>query len=143
VLDLLDYATYAELLARPDRLGQIVAGSSAATVVIDEVQRLPELLDEVHRLIEQRGTRFVLTGSGARKLQRSGVNLLAGRARTIAMHPLTAAELGDQFDLEPTRHRQAAGGRPAKFSFGFVYSNGQTQQRKGPFDVTVKSQRLP
>jgi uncharacterized protein len=99
VLDLLDYATYAELLARPDRLGQIVGGSLASTVVIDEVQRLPELLNEVHRLIEQRGTRIVLTGSSARKLRRSGVNLLAGRARTISMHPLTAAELGDQFDL--------------------------------------------
>jgi uncharacterized protein len=99
VLDLLDYATYAELLARPDRLGQIVSGSSASTVVIDEVQRLPDLLNEVHRLIELRGTRFVLTGSSARKLRRSGVNLLAGRARTIAMHPLTAAELGDRFDL--------------------------------------------
>jgi uncharacterized protein len=99
VLDLLDYATYAELLARPDRLGHIVAGSPTSTVVIDEVQRLPELLNEVHRLIEQRGTRFVLTGSSARKLRRSGVNLLAGRARTIAMHPLTAVELGDQFDL--------------------------------------------
>ncbi len=99
VLDLLDYATYAELLARPDRLGQIVAGSPASTVVVDEVQRLPELLNEVHLLIEQRGTRFVLTGSSARKLRRSGVNLLAGRARTIAMHPLTAAELGDKFNL--------------------------------------------
>jgi predicted AAA+ superfamily ATPase len=99
VLDLLDYATYAELLARPDRLAQIVAGASEKTVVIDEVQRLPELLNEVHRLIEQRGTQFVLTGSSARKLRRSGINLLAGRARTIAMHPLTAVELGDRFDL--------------------------------------------
>jgi uncharacterized protein len=99
VLDLLDFATYGELLARPDRLGQIVAAASTSTVVIDEVQRLPELLNEVHRLIEERSTRFVLTGSSARKLRRTGVNLLAGRARSMAMHPLTAVELGDQFDL--------------------------------------------
>jgi uncharacterized protein len=99
ILDLLDYRTYSELLARPDRLGQIVAGSPATTVVLDEVQRLPVLLDEVHRLIEERRTRFVLTGSSARKLRRGGVNLLAGRARTLAMHPLTASELGDRFDL--------------------------------------------
>jgi uncharacterized protein len=100
VLDLLDYATYTELLTHPDRLGQIVAGAQASTVLIDEVQRAPEVLNEVHRLIEQRGTRFVLTGSSARKLRRSGVNLLAGRARTLAMHPLTAVELGERFDVE-------------------------------------------
>ena len=99
VLDLLDYPTYSELLARPDRLGQLVEAAATPTVVIDEVQRLPKLLDEVHRLIELRGTQFVLTGSSARKLRRGGVNLLAGRARTMAMHPLTATELGDNFDL--------------------------------------------
>lgn len=99
VLDLLDYATYAELLARPDRLEALVLNSPARTVVIDEVQRIPELLNQVHRLIEARGTRFVLTGSSARKLRRGGVNLLAGRARTLTMHPLAASELGSDFDL--------------------------------------------
>lgn len=68
-------------------------------VVIDEVQKLPSLLDEVHRLIERKKLRFVLTGSSARKLRRSGVNLLAGRARTLAMHPFTATELGKRFDV--------------------------------------------
>ncbi len=63
------------------------------------MQKLPSLLDEVHRLIESRGFRFVLTGSSARKLRRSGVNLLAGRARTLSMHPLTASELGSVFDV--------------------------------------------
>lgn len=99
VLDLLEYATYTELVTHPDRLEQIVAGADASTVVIDEVQRAPALLDEVHRLVERRGTRFVLTGSSARKLRRGGANLLAGRARTLAMHPLTAVELGAAFDL--------------------------------------------
>lgn len=60
---------------------------------------MPDLLDEVHRLIEKRRWRFTLTGSNARRLRRGGVNLLAGRARTAAMHPLTAAELGNAFDL--------------------------------------------
>jgi predicted AAA+ superfamily ATPase len=68
-------------------------------VVIDEVQRLPEILNEVHRLIEERGTRFLLTGSSARKLRRGGVNLLGGRARTRRLHPLTRRELGSGFDL--------------------------------------------
>jgi predicted AAA+ superfamily ATPase len=67
--------------------------------VIDEVQRLPELLNEVHRLIEERGTRFLLTGSSARKLRRGGVNLLGGRARTRYLHPLSWHELGARFDL--------------------------------------------
>lgn len=98
-VDLLDYATYAELLAHPDRLEAIVSASKARSVVVDEVQRVPALLDEVHRLIESKKLRFVLTGSSARKLRRGGVNLLAGRARTLAMHPLTAVELGDAFDV--------------------------------------------
>ena len=68
-------------------------------VVIDEVQRLPEILNEVHRLIEERGTRFLLTGSSARKLRRGGVNLLGGRARTRHLHPLPRRELGSRFDL--------------------------------------------
>jgi len=67
--------------------------------VIDEVQRLPEILNEVHRLIEGRGIRFLLTGSSARKLRRGGVNLLGGRARTRHLHPLTYRELGSRFEL--------------------------------------------
>lgn len=97
--DLLDLGTYAELLQHPDRLGPLIAASRATTVLIDEVQRLPALLDEVHRLIETKKLRFALTGSSARKLRRGGANLLAGRARRLAMHPLTAAELGAAFDL--------------------------------------------
>ena len=66
---------------------------------------LPELLNEVHRLIESRGTRFLLTGSSARKLRRGGVNLLGGRARTMLLHPLTCGELGDRFDLARAAER--------------------------------------
>jgi predicted AAA+ superfamily ATPase len=68
--------------------------------VIDEIQRLPALLNEVHRLIEERGIRFLLTGSSARKLRTGGVNLLGGRARMKYLHPLTSHELGARFELE-------------------------------------------
>jgi len=98
--DLLDYPTYSQLLAAPQRLGDRIAQGHKSWVVVDEVQRVPELLNEVHRLIETRRLRFVLTGSSARKLRRRGVNLLAGRAVTRHMHPFTALELGDDFDLK-------------------------------------------
>ncbi|MFM8360166.1 MAG: ATP-binding protein [Verrucomicrobiota bacterium] len=97
--DLLDGRTYQELLAAPDRLGARIPECFADWVIVDEVQRVPELLNEVHRLIEGRRLKFVLTGSSARKLRGRGVNLLAGRALTRHLHPLTAAELGNDFDL--------------------------------------------
>ena len=98
VYDLLDSSVYLALSQRPARLAEEVSPRDR-TVVIDEIQRLPLLLNEVHRLIEQRGTRFLLTGSSARKLRRGGVNLLGGRARTRYLHPLTCRELGAHFDL--------------------------------------------
>ncbi len=98
--DLLDHQTYTQLLAAPQRLGDQIPQRHRGFVVVDEVQRVPELLNEVHRLIESRRLRFVLTGSSARKLRRRGVNLLAGRALTRHMHPLTALELGEDFDLK-------------------------------------------
>ncbi len=99
LFDLLDGATRVELLAAPERLGARIPLAHRGPVVIDAVQKVPEVLDEVHRLIESRGLQFVLTGSSARKLRRGGVNLLAGRARTTRMFPLTAHELGGAFDL--------------------------------------------
>jgi predicted AAA+ superfamily ATPase len=111
-LDLLDLGLYSELLAHPERLEALALPHMPAPIVLDEIQRLPALLDEVHRLIEARRWRFALTGSSARKLRRGGVNLLAGRARTLAMHPLTAAELGDAFDL---RHSTRFGQLPGAY----------------------------
>jgi predicted AAA+ superfamily ATPase len=98
VYDLLDSSVFLALSQNPGRLADELAPGTEI-VAIDEVQRLPEILNEVHRLIEQRGIRFLLTGSSARKLRRGGVNLLGGRARTKYLHPLTWAELGDRFDL--------------------------------------------
>lgn len=97
-IDLLDAALSTSLTAAPDRLKNLIPKNYSGWVVIDEVQRVPELLNEVHRLIEERKLRFVLTGSSGRKLRRKGVNLLAGRASTRSMHPLTAAELGQDFN---------------------------------------------
>jgi predicted AAA+ superfamily ATPase len=96
--DLLDTSVYLTLSQNPGRIGQELEPRDEI-VVIDEIQRLPILLNEVHRLIEERGIRFLLTGSSARKLRRGGINLLGGRARTKYMHPLTYRELGNQFDL--------------------------------------------
>jgi len=96
--DLLDTSVYLALSQNPGRISQELDPRDEI-VVVDEIQRLPVLLNEIHRMIEERGIRFLLTGSSARKLRRGGVNLLGGRARTKYMHPLTYRELGNQFDL--------------------------------------------
>jgi predicted AAA+ superfamily ATPase len=99
VIDLLDPPQFRSLAAQPELLADRIRAhpfkEKPSIVVIDEIQKLPSLLDEVHRLIEiDRDLRFVLTGSSARKLLRkSGVNLLGGRARMARMHPITYPEL--------------------------------------------------
>ena len=100
-LDLLDPGTFQTLQARPEHFLERVRGRpDARVVVVDEVQKIPELLPAVHLLIEEdRSRRFVLTGSSPRKLKRTGADLLAGRAALRSMHPFVAAELGDRFDL--------------------------------------------
>ena len=100
MIDLLDSGLYYSLLASPQRLGDLIPPDFSDWIVIDEIQRIPDLLNEVHRLIENRKCKFVLTGSSARKLRQKGVNLLAGRAVTRFMHPLTAHELGNDYSLE-------------------------------------------
>ena len=101
-LDLLDRETYRLYSARPERLRDwIAAQNNPEWVVIDEVQRIPELLDVVHQVMEEGiGIKFILTGSSARKLKRAGVNLLAGRASVMTLHPFMAAELGLDFNLD-------------------------------------------
>jgi len=99
-VDLLEARTFNILAADPQCLGNLISASTDGPIIIDEIQKLPSLLDEVHRLIEARNLWFILTGSSARKLRRSGVNLLGGRAVTKHFHPLTAAELGDSFDFD-------------------------------------------
>jgi predicted AAA+ superfamily ATPase len=100
LFDLLHDNTYTELLARPSRLADRIPETFSNWIVIDEIQKVPALLNEVHRLIETRKLKFILTGSSARSLRRKGVNLLAGRALTYHMYPLTALELGKDFNLK-------------------------------------------
>lgn len=101
--DLLDEALYQSFLADPALFaGELRTLEPESRVVVDEVQRLPALLNEVHRFIENRRLRFALLGSSARKLRAAGVNLLAGRALWREMFPLTPEELGSDFDLERT-----------------------------------------
>ena len=101
VIDLLSEAVYQRLLANPGHFAdELRAVASGRWVIVDEVQRLPGLLNEVHRLIEDKRHHFVLCGSSARKLKRAGVNLLGGRALRRSMHPFVPGEVGGQFDLE-------------------------------------------
>lgn len=101
-IDMLDPETLRLFQARPERLQERIAAQPQVTdVVIDEVQKVPALLDVVHKLVEgDRPLRFILTGSSARKLRRGAANLLAGRLTELHMHPFMAAELGEAFDLQ-------------------------------------------
>jgi predicted AAA+ superfamily ATPase len=112
-INLLRSDFYLPLSANPAHLRALIPDDYAGWIVIDEVQRVPELLNEVHDLIESKKHVFILTGSSARKLRRDSVNLLAGRALTYHMHPLTVAEQGDAFRLEDSLRY---GHLPARFN---------------------------
>lgn len=114
-INLLQSEFYNRLSANPGYLRELIPPGHAERVIIDEVQRIPALLNEVHDLIESSKLNFVLTGSSARALRRKGVNLLAGRALTYFMHPLTVMEQQDAFDL---RNSIQLGHLPARFSEG-------------------------
>lgn len=110
VYNLLDSNVFVALSRRPSRIREeLVEGTRL--VVIDEIQKLPILLDEVQLMMDERKTRFLLTGSSARKLRRGGGNLLGGRARTVVLHPFVSQELGEldlmralRFGLLPPVH---------------------------------------
>jgi predicted AAA+ superfamily ATPase len=106
-IDLLAPEIQREYAARPERLRELVDGNpEKRLVIVDEVQKAPALLDVVHQLAERpRSPRVVLTGSSARKLKRTGVDLLAGRAVVRSLHPFMAAELGPRFDLSRALHQ--------------------------------------
>lgn len=110
--DLLDDEIFLRLLKRP-KLIEEENKADPKTIIIDEVQKLPKLLDEVHRLIKKYNWRFLLTGSSARKLKRGGANMLGGRAWEAHLFPLTSKEITD-FDLLKFLNR---GGLP------FVYNS--------------------
>ncbi len=116
-LNLLDSHLYYKLLNMPHALETVIDPMNAKKnhVVIDEVQLIPVLLNEVHRLIEEKGWHFLLTGSSARKLKRGQANLLGGRAREAQLFPLTYKEIPD-FDLD---RYLSFGGLP------FIYQSGE------------------
>jgi len=99
IIDLLDSRLFLRLSSAPHELEALIKPHGRKIVVLDEIQRIPELLNEVHRLIENTTIRFLLTGSSARKLRRGKANLLAGRVWEARLHPLTWKELSG-FDLE-------------------------------------------
>lgn len=102
-IDLLKAEEFRRYVARPELLRQeIEAGETepGRQIVIDEIQKVPALLDEVHWLIENRGLHFALCGSSARKVKRGAANLLGGRATRYELHGLSASELGREFDLD-------------------------------------------
>lgn len=100
-IDLLEEARYQAYLVDPASFAaELRARPAGSWVLVDEIQRLPGLLNEVHRSIEERRLKFALTGSSARRLRRGGTNLLGGRARTLTMFPFVPEELGHAFRLE-------------------------------------------
>jgi predicted AAA+ superfamily ATPase len=100
IIDLLDSRIFLSLSAHPGDLENLIGIQNRPYVVIDEIQKIPDLLNEVHRLIESKKWIFLLTGSSARKLKKCNSNLLAGRAWVANLFPLTTAELGVDFNLE-------------------------------------------
>lgn len=97
VFNLLKADTFQDLLIRPSIIREGIK-EKGELVVIDEIQKLPSLMDEVHTMIEEYGARFLLTGSSARKLTRSHTKMMGGRARTMYLHPFSYSEL-PEFDL--------------------------------------------
>jgi predicted AAA+ superfamily ATPase len=99
-IDLLKADEFRRYIQNPELLrGEMAARSSVRQIVIDEIQKVPQLLDEVHWLHEHRSARFALCGSSARKVKRGQANLLGGRAVRYELHGLTAQEIGNDFDL--------------------------------------------
>lgn len=101
IIDLLEPDVYRSYSARPERLRSLVEGNpQQEMIIIDEIQKVPQLLDAVHALMEEKPRlQFILSGFSSRKLKRAGIDLLAGRAILLMMHPFTAAELGEGFHL--------------------------------------------
>jgi len=123
-IDLLSTEVFVKLQTNPSRLTEFLT-EKHEWVFIDEIQRIPELLNEVHKLIEENKQKFILSGSSARRLRRGGANLLAGRALTNYLFPLTARELGADFSLgKGIRYGHHSHGRSqprSRFIFEILY----------------------
>ena len=99
-IDLLDESIYHSLTKAGQFYERVNAFKNDGLIIVDEIQKMPHLLNEVHRLIESSNRRFILTGSSSRNMKAKGVNLLGGRAGQKILHPFTPEELGEDFNLE-------------------------------------------
>jgi uncharacterized protein len=99
-IDLLKSEEYRRFTERPETLREIIAYQNAGFVVIDEIQKVPALLDEIHWLYENKGVHFALCGSSARKVKRGSANLLGGRGMRYELFGFNSRELGEKFELE-------------------------------------------
>ena len=104
-VDLLDVRVFEEFLEDPGRFEDLIKANNKKRIIVDEIQKLPKLLDTVHRYIQKEKRQFVLTGSSSRRLKQKGVNLLAGRAWVYHLYPLTSTELGKKFSLKKALER--------------------------------------
>ena len=123
-LDLLDPLTESQLAVHPERLLEMVKAykNPPDWIVIDEIQKIPKLLDVVHKLIFEKKLKFALTGSSARKLKRDSANMLAGRAFSFYLYPLSFLEMQESFDLNSYL---SFGGLPGTIEF----DNDQDKKR--------------
>ena len=115
IFSLLDSNLYLELSQDPSRLQSLVAASTRSIIVLDEIQRIPELLNEVHLMMQrdkEKKLRFLLTGSSARRLKRDHANMLGGRARKASLFPFTIHELMEEKKFDLSRYLNF-GGMPA------------------------------
>ncbi len=126
-------------MLRTEILGLIKAGNRPDIVIIDEVQKVPALLDVVHHLIENEKITFALTGSSARKLKRGGGNLLAGRAFVFYLFPFSFMELEEVFDLTSFL---SWGGLPALYSGELQDDNDKTRFLKAYVHTYLKEEIL-
>jgi len=99
-IDLLDYDLFLSLSRRPTMLRQMLEAQPMRCVVVDEIQKIPHLMDEIQWLIENKGCQFIMSGSSARKFRRSGSHLLGGRAWRFELFPFVTSELQGSFNLE-------------------------------------------
>ena len=125
-IDFLKAEEYRRYLQHPELLrGELAVRTSVRQVVIDEVQKVPAILDEAHWLLENRGVQFALCGSSARKVKRGKANLLGGRGMRYELHGLTAQEIGSEFDLTRILNhgylpRMYLSNRPERLLNGYV-----------------------
>jgi predicted AAA+ superfamily ATPase len=138
-IDFLQTQTELDFIARPDRLLEIYEANTKKPqwIVLDEIQRVPKLLDVVHHMIEKYKTKFVLTGSSARKLRRGGANMLGGRAHEFNLYPLSFLEMGPDFKLE---HALNYGTLPRLFSADYLETREKILHLKSYVNTYLKQE---